>query len=232
MKTFAGFPARAQVTPLPNLFFTQLLPQIDDLAELKITLHLFWLLQHRKGYPRLVTYRELLGDATLMQSLGTSAALEQGLRRAVQRGTLLALTLSRGEQKEEVYLLNTEGDRQAAQHLKGETFPLSIAPQPEVSAPVGPKPNIFTLYEENIGLVTPLLADELQEAEKLYPPAWIEEAFKEAVDHNKRNWRYISRILERWAREGKGHGKPGRDSKEEADRDKYIRGRYGHLVRR
>ena len=60
-------------------------------------------------------------------------------------------------------------------------------------------------------MLTPLVTDELREAEHAYPWPWIEAAFQEAVDLNKRSWRYISRILERWEREGRGHGEPGRD---------------------
>jgi len=40
MKQFTGFPAKMQFTPLPNFFFSTLLPQISDIAELKTTLHL------------------------------------------------------------------------------------------------------------------------------------------------------------------------------------------------
>ena len=32
-------------------------------------------------------------------------------------------------------------------------------------------PNIFTMYEENIGLLTPMIAEELRDAEKTYPEA-------------------------------------------------------------
>ena len=67
--------------------------------------------------------------------------------------------------------------------------------------------NIFSLYENNIGLISSLIADELKEAEKLYPASWIEDAFKVAVEMNKRNWRYIHAILKRWAAEGKDDGK-------------------------
>ena len=63
--------------------------------------------------------------------------------------------------------------------------------------------NIFGLYEQNIGLLTPIIAEELADAEKLYPIEWVDEAFRQAVEYNKRNWRYINRILERWAVEGK-----------------------------
>jgi len=76
-----------------------------------------------------------------------------------------------------------------------------------------------------------LYQGRLKEAEKLYPAPWIEEAFREAVSLNKRNWRYIARILERWSLEGKGSGESGRDSKKERGPSRYLRGRYGHLVR-
>jgi DnaD/phage-associated family protein len=72
------------------------------------------------------------------------------------------------------------------------------------------RPNIFVLYEQNIGLLTPIIADDLREAEKLYAADWIADAFREAVAQNKRTWRYVQRVLERWAKEGRGTGAPGR----------------------
>ena len=71
-------------------------------------------------------------------------------------------------------------------------------------------PRTIEQYEDNIGILTPIVADELREAESHYPISWIDEAFKEAVTQNKRSWRYVSRILERWDREGRHHGKSGR----------------------
>ena len=63
--------------------------------------------------------------------------------------------------------------------------------------------NIFQLYEQNVGMLTPLIVEELSEAERRYAGDWIEEAFRQAVAYNRRNWKYIQRILERWASEGK-----------------------------
>jgi DnaD/phage-associated family protein len=65
------------------------------------------------------------------------------------------------------------------------------------------RPNIFILYEQNIGLMTPLIADQLRDLEKNYPPDWITEAFDIAVSRNKRSLRYIQAILKRWETEGK-----------------------------
>jgi DnaD/phage-associated family protein len=77
---------------------------------------------------------------------------------------------------------------------------------------VEPRPNIFQLYEDNIGLLSPILADELRDAEESYPASWIEDAFRIAVTKNARNWRYIRAILERWATEGKDDGTRQQDT--------------------
>lgn len=230
MNPFAGFPQRMRFTPLPNIFFSQLLPEIDDIAELKATLHLFWVLYQKRGYPRFVTYGELLGDRALMAGLGDGEALRRGLNQAVERGTIIHLALDREGKPEELYFLNTESDRKAVERIESGEISLGALPRRGPRPEVEERPNIFTLYEENIGMLTPMIAEELKEAEGLYPASWIEDAFREAVSRNKRSWRYISRILERWAAEGREHGEPGGDIK--ADTDKYIKGRYGHLVRR
>ena len=69
-----------------------------------------------------------------------------------------------------------------------------------------PRLNIFQLYEQNVGLLQPLLAEELEEAARDFPATWIEQAFKIAVGRNVRHWRYIRSILDRWEREGKDKG--------------------------
>jgi DnaD/phage-associated family protein len=64
------------------------------------------------------------------------------------------------------------------------------------------RPTVFRLYEQNIGPLTPLIADRLIKALELYPAEWVESALEEAVAYNRRNWRYIARILENWAADG------------------------------
>jgi DNA replication protein len=235
MDKFKGFPARMQFTPLPNPFFSTILPRISDLAELKITLYLLAALYRKRGYPRLVSRSELLANASLMRSLKQDAeppaeALGRALEMAVGRGTILHLALDRDGVREDVYFLNTEADREVVAKIEsGElSLPGLKSGEPgytEVEEPA----DIFTLYEENIGMLTPMIAEELKEAEKLYPAAWIKDAVREAVSQNKRKWSYISAILERWSREGREGGTYRRDSKKE-DPDKYVKGKYGHMV--
>jgi len=69
-------------------------------------------------------------------------------------------------------------------------------------------PPLFSLYEKEIGMITPMIADTLQDWEKTYPNEWFPEAFKEAVDHNARNLKYIKVILENWKNKGRFNGKP------------------------
>lgn len=237
MKKFSGFPARMEFTPVPNIFINSLMPPISDIAELKVTLHLFAALYRKRGYPRFVTYNELLGDASLMngfkQEGEPTEALRHGLDMAIERGTILRVVLNREDRPEEAYFLNSEADRHVVTRTQNGEFALNGLKAARPASDTGPEepPNIFTLYEENIGMLTPMIADELREAEKLYPEGWIKDAIGEAVELNKRSWRYIARILERWASEGRGDEK-GKRGTGKTDKDKYSQQKYGHLFQR
>ena len=236
MKQFAGFPTRMEFTPLPNFFINTILPQITDMSELKVTLHVLAILYRKRSSPRFVTCRELLGNASVMSGLkGTTESPEETLRHAlemaIRRGTIIHIALDRDGVSEDVYFLNTESNRQIVAKIQSGELKLSgLKPEGQVYVEAEEQPDIFTLYEQNIGMLTPMIAEELREAERLYPEAWLRDAIKEAVSLNKRNIRYITRILERWSAEGKSDGTYRRYSK--TDPDKYIKGKYGHIVRR
>lgn len=233
-KRFTGFSTRTGFTPIPNPFFSAVLPEIRDLSELKVTLYIFWALYRKKGYPKFVTYRELRGDQGLMSSIkGDGSAEEElhsGLEAAVSRGTILRLALMRDGETEELYFLNVDQSRKAIVQIESGEIQLGGMVRIE-PASTEERPNIFALYEQHIGLLTPMIAEDLKEAEKLYPASWIEDAFRESVVLNKRSWRYISRILERWASQGKDYGTTRESSKEDISPKEYLK-KYGHLTRR
>ena len=237
MKKFEGFPARMEYTPVPNIFFSNLLPRIDDTAELKTTLHVLAMVYRKKGYPRYVSLQELLADESLMSGLKAEGespeiALQNALEKAVGRGTMLSLAMEKDSTSENVYFLNTAANRQVIEKIKnGELELTGLKTADRKYVPPEELPDIFTLYEENIGILTPMVADELREAEKLYPKDWISDSIKEAVLYNKRNIKYILKILENWAAEGKSDGTYQRHP-EKTDPDKYIKGKYGHMVQR
>ena len=237
MKEFTGFPAKMQFTPLPNFFFSSLMPQISDITELKTTLCIFAALYRKRGYPRFITYRELLGNKSLTGSFKEATkppgeVLRNALEMAAKRGTILHIVLDRDGGTEDIYFLNTDYDRQIVAKIQNGELSLSgLQAKEQIYIDTEEQPDLFTIYEQNIGMLTPMIAEELQEAERLYPETWIKDAIKAAVSLNKRNWRYIAAILERWSAEGKSNGTYRRDSKKTGP-DKYIKGKYGHMVRR
>ncbi len=58
-------------------------------------------------------------------------------------------------------------------------------------------------YEEYIGMVTPIVLEELTEIVSAYPSGWFEEATQRACAQGKRRLAYIKAILESWHRSGK-----------------------------
>ncbi len=233
-KRFGGFSKRTEFTPIPNPFFSALLPAISDIAELKITLYVFWALYRKKDYPRYITLGELRADRPLMLGLGGGGspeeALGRGLDMAIDRGTLLRLNCQRDGEAEQLYFINDEQSRRALVRIESGELEVGdlVLPEPASTEAI---PNIFALYEQYIGLYTPIIADELKEAQDLYPASWIEEAFREAVVLNKRSWRYINRILEGWASEGKSDGRTGKSAQKDISPEEYIR-KYSNFTRK
>jgi DNA replication protein len=235
MMEFKGFPTRMQFTPIPNVVFSSLLPQIADNTELKALLNIFAILYPKKGNLRFVSFQELLGRASFISNPGEESVstLKRALESLVRRGVLIHQAMQNGEQTEDLYFLNNEANRLITARIQnGEIVLPGLKTETPVAVSLEETPDIFTLYEQNIGMLTPLIADELRDAQKQYPENWITDAIKEAVKLNKHNWRYIARILENWSTEGKGDGTYRGNLKKNTDPDKYIRGKYGHMVQR
>ena len=237
MSLFTGFPeGKAHLLPIPEVFFSQLLPQIDHLGELKLTLYFFWRLNQMEGAFRFLRGIDLSQDQKFLTSMGATRdesliAVDEALNRAVERGTLLKAVVSSEQGDEACYFLNSPRGRAALRAIERGQWQPTFQNQSPIPLDEEP-PNIFRLYEENIGPLTPLIAESLGEAEDTYPALWIEEAIRIAIERNKRNWRYIQAILERWQQEGR-HGKKEksndrRDS--EKDRRRYVDGEFSDFV--
>lgn len=233
MIPFEGFPeGKVEFIPVPRQFFEQLLLQIDHPDELKLTMYVFWRLSLLEGSFRYLRRSDFLADKNLMASLAKSPrqeekALDEALQQTVTRGTLLKAELE--EEDQPLFFLNSARGRAALRAIQqGQWRPAAVSP----ASPVQQPPNIYRVYEENIGPLTPMLAEALKEAEETYPAAWIEDAIRIAMEKNKRNWRYVAAILERWQREGrdaqKTSSKDRRDSSE--NRRRYIEGEFSDFV--
>jgi DNA replication protein len=216
LSKFKGFNSSETFTQLPDTFFHQLLNQIDDAAELKVTLSFLWRVEHMED--SLHALREVDFNS---KELGLSAEeIRSGVEKAVQRGSIL-----RAQNGTDVfYFLNSPRGRAVAEAFAEGRL------QESAASPYIPfeRPNIFRLYEENIGPLTPLIADALKDAEETYTAEWVAETIDLAVRNNKRSWRYCEAILKRWKEEGRGEKQDRRDA--EKDRDKYIKGEYADYV--
>ena len=226
---FAGFSSgKAHLTPIPAQFFSELLPEIDHLGELKVTLYAIWFLDRLEEAVRYVTYADFGADERLIASLGGSQDyLRDALERAVQRGSLLRVQAESKALEESIYFLNSPRGRAAVQAIERGEWAPPTQQHPEISLEAE-RPNIFRLYEQNVGPLTPLIAEMLQDAEKTYPQAWVEEAFQIAVEKNVRKWNYIQAILKSWQEEGRDSTDRRNASQ---DRRKYVEGEFSDFIK-
>jgi DNA replication protein len=206
MPKFKGFTDSETFTPLPDKFFHQLLKEIEDPAELKVTLYFLWRVEHMDS-----PFRALSKMDFNVKELGLAAeGIKAGLEKAVKRGSLLKV------QKDAAvyFLLNSPRGRAGVQAIESGKW----NPKVGGSTPPLERPNVFKLYEENIGPLTPMIADALKDAEELYSDEWIAEVIEIAVKNNKRNWKYCEAILKRWKEEGTHGQKDQRDARQGSER--------------
>src|SRR3989304_3229561 len=233
MDAFSGFPAgKVRFTRIPGPFFSELLPQIDNLAELKVTLYALWKLERMEGKHRYLQLEDFSDDEIFMSGLGAEkkpalAALKDGLKRAVKRGTLLDTQLELDSKARSFYFLNSARGRESIQAIENGEWHPSGDPRYPIEL-VQERPNLFTLYERHIGPLTPMIADALKEAEHEYPQEWLEEAVRIAVENNARAWSYVEAILRRWQEEGRDERRTQGDS--EKDRRKYVEGEFSDFI--
>ena len=215
-------PRTTTFTPVPDPLLGPLLESIDDLSELKCILRALWHIHQKKGPLRYVTLKELAADPVLLGLMGKEA-MERAMTQATGRGVFAKGMVGNSTERTTLFVLNGEAERVALQRAISRNFSVPeglVEPSPGEGA-AGNQSNIFALYEQEIGMLTPFIADALKMAEEEYPPQWIEDAMREAAKNNKRHWQYVSAILKRWEREGKVDGESGRHTKA-ADPKRYI----------
>ena len=208
---FKGFPRGVRYLPVPAPVFGPLLEQIKDASGFIITLRIIWMLHQKKGRIRFVATEELYGDKILTNALGSSNAIENNINAVVRAGILLRI---KRQNSSDAFMLNFEENHDLVSSIGSIDKDTDLFTDPwEIK---NDPPEIYSLYEQNIGILTPIISERLTEAEDKYPAEWIIEAVGIAVEQNHRSWAYILRILERWDTEGRddsGDGKPPRYSK-------------------
>ncbi len=97
--------------------------------------------------------------------------------------------------------------------------------------------NVYQVWEDcGFEKLTEFSSHNLRDAVGAYTEAWVIDALKEAAKHGKRTWAYVEGTLKNWKTEGRDVGPPDKSrtgvNKPRGDPDKYIKGKYGHIVQR
>lgn len=228
--SFHGFPSgKVRFTALPEPFFTELLGQVDSLNEMKLLLYLFWVFNQQEGKVRYLAWGDLLADRQFLEGLEPDGgsredALALAIQSAVHRGAVLEI--QEKQDSERYFLINTANSRAAVHAYEaGKWKPTSTGTAP-ISLDLV-KPNIFQLYEQNIGPLTPLISEMLKLAEKEYPQTWIEDSMRIAVANNIRRWNYIEAILKSWQERGKDDENRRDD---QTNYRRYIEGEFSRYI--
>lgn len=158
-------------------------------------------------FPKLTTLGEMLGK--------TKQAVSKDIQALVDLGYVEVTRQFRpdGSQQNNLYrLLFDTRQRDVNPHQRGVYAPST----PEVDPPSTPEvdaltpqynapielyddeniQNVFKIWTDNCGPLTPIIADELILAEKEYGEAQVKDAITEAVKHNARSIKYVTTILE------------------------------------
>ena len=203
---FKGFNSAETFSQMPDSLF-QSLSLINDLNELKTVLYVLWRIGKAETRLKMITRNEIALDLEFGRNFPHAVEIDAALDLAVQDGFLLRLESN----KKVCYFPNSPGGLISLNEIKGGyEVPAKNLP------PTSLKPNIFTIYEQNIGMLTPLVSELLMDLERRYPTEWIVEAMTVGVKMNKRNLRYIEAILDRWKEEGRAE-KPVRPDAQKSD---------------
>ena len=190
---------------LPNRLLVRELKNVQSASLIKAVLYVYI-----KAGEASVSLNELLSDRAFVSLFKDMAEAKKALAEAVLGKFILAFPVN-----DDTYYF-------AASEDGYQSFLLASSNRPEKKECelAENTPNIYVLYEENVGILTPLVAQELGRIEKEYPDTWIYDAFKEASLQNKKSLKYIMRILENRASNNPFENK-----------DKYTQGKYGRYVK-
>ncbi|MEZ4553396.1 MAG: DnaD domain protein [Dehalococcoidia bacterium] len=199
---FEGFVAGGAATTLPSQFFVELLPVIEDAAELRATLYALYAIGRKRGPLRAVRASELAAETPLARAFegcGGPGAVRAALDAAVARGTLVACPLADGDA---LYFMNNDAGRRALLRVQAGALeaPAIVArTAPPAARPARPA----EVYEQEIGVLSPAVADAIADAAVRWPEQWLIDAIRLAALRNARSWNYVRAVLERWQAEGR-----------------------------
>jgi len=202
-------------TQVPNDFFTQI-PKMED-TELRVTLVMIreTFGYHRKNFRMGINK---LASASGLSRNGTKAGAEAAQNRGTFRRTNpneagsaewelvvtypLVATRSNSDEPSPI----DQGGGQSMTRVWSDSDQQSgikeSNKEKEKNTTAAPTPNNPALYEANIGPLTPMISESINDAEQTYSPEWVAQAILEAAKSNVRKMKYIEAILQGYSQRG------------------------------
>lgn len=205
-----GFSTDLHTVNIPRDFVSACAPLAPEAILLLI--HFFSVVRARQDKQPVILSSELVESFAKWHGTQESS-IKSALESLISQGLLLAW-----QEDNQTYLIpGTPAGRFLLQELKLNDRKL-ISDTQESASLEDERPNIFKLYETHIGMITPMMAEQLKQDEADFPEQWIEEALREAVHRNVRNWNYVRAILKAWKERGRDKAHEGHQSDIEAFR--------------
>ncbi len=181
-----------------------------DSESILLLIHFFSTATQTPNLPAHIRQQDLLNSFSKWHGVNNES-LQETLNALIESHFLL-----QWQEKESVYLIaGTPEGRFLLQELKLGERDFS---QPDKPITLNDeRPNIFKLYETHIGIITPMMAEQLKQDEIDFPADWIEDAIEEAVQRNARNWKYVRAILLAW----KDRGRDKQNERHQSDIDAF-----------
>lgn len=198
---------------LTDQFLNEVLPRLNDADSIKVLFYIQAHLAKQEGDNRYLFARQIVQSSTLQHWMGAENSenrIQQTLNKTISSGFLISGKI-RPENSKTLVFWNDDNGKNTLQRLQNGLWQPSPTDHP-VKEQAKQQKNIYQLYEENIGPLTPLLSEDLTAAQEDFSIQWIEEAIHIAVQNNARSWRYVDAVLKSWQKEGK-NVQSRRDSK-------------------
>ena len=185
-------------TRVPNAVLSAVLDQVAESETVKLILRAVWLLEHRRGFPASITVNELRQDRVLLRALKTQERFDAALDHSLNLGVLIKFQLNNAD----ALMLNTVSATRQVEHAKGKKSE-DVEDDGWGDSVGSDMPNdAFRSYEENIGILSPMIRENITASLQDFSDEDIIEAIKIAVENESRSWSFIAGVLRRWARDG------------------------------
>lgn len=197
-----GFPLSDDyaTTRVPNAVLGRLLSSVSDPQVIKLILRAVWLLERQNGYPRFISSEQLRSDRVLSMVLSDAQTFEDALQDAVKFGVLARVAINGVDR----LMLNTESARRASVEI-GEVETVDDDDGWDAPAERSMPANAFMAYEDNIGLLSPMIRENILSALEDFTDEDITRAIRIAIENESRSWSFVAGVLRRWSREGIPH---------------------------